>query len=144
MELLDTKAVFLCPQFLWLWETAYIQLPWPLLSSTGRFKQLLIREGRGCKIRDKQTVKRSNSAALGQGHGSLSRDAHNVFELFCKYKTSTTWEELMVNYSMLSTSMETSDWLEPEGWWCWLLLNFTTNQSEECLWTDHTLFEPLL
>ena len=38
-----------------------------------------------------------------------------IFELFCKYKTSSTWEELMANYSMLSTSMETSDWLEPEG-----------------------------
>ena len=83
----------------------------------GRFKQLLIREGRGC--RDKGgTVKRLNSAALGQCPGSPSRDTHNnILELFCRY-----WNPHQVGEvnCLLSTSTETPDGLEPEGWWCWL------------------------
>ena len=54
-------------------------LPWV---PTGRFKQLLMREGMGCEIREKQTVKRS----LGQNPGSSSKDTHsNIFELFFRY-----------------------------------------------------------
>ena len=85
----------------------------------GRFKQLLIRKGRG--RRDKGgTVKRNNSAALGQVPGSPSKDTHNnIFELFCRY-----WNPRRVGEvdCVLPTSRETPDGLEPEGWWCRLPL----------------------
>ena len=78
---------FLCPPFLWLEEIAFIQPPWPSLSSNSRFKQLLTREGRGCQTREKRS-----RAALGQGPGSPSKDTHNnIFELFCRY-----WNPLQV------------------------------------------------
>ena len=54
-------------------------LPWV---PTGRFKQLLMREGMGCETREKQTVKRS----LGQDPGSSSKDTHSsIFDLFFRY-----------------------------------------------------------
>ena len=50
----------------------------------GRFKQLLIREGRGC--RDKVGTVKNNGAALGQGPGSPSSNIqNNIFELFYRY-----------------------------------------------------------
>ena len=59
------------------------------------FKQLLIREGREFKTREKQTFKRNNSAALGLGPGSPSRDTHNdIFELFCRYENPHQVEEV--------------------------------------------------
>ena len=44
-----------CPSFLWLEETAFIQPPGTYLS-VGRFKQLLIMEGRGFENMEKQTI----------------------------------------------------------------------------------------
>ena len=52
-------------------------LPWVPI---GRFKQLLVREGRGCETREKQP-----RAALGQSSVAPSIDTHNIFELFCRY-----------------------------------------------------------
>ena len=50
----------------------------------GRFKQLLIRVERGQG--DKEEQSENNSAALGKGTGSPSRNIHkNIFELFCSY-----------------------------------------------------------
>ena len=47
----------------------------------GRFKLLLIREGRGCETREKQS-----RAALGQGSVPPSKDTHNsISELLCRY-----------------------------------------------------------
>ena len=47
----------------------------------GRFKQLLVKERRGCETREKQS-----RAALGQVPVAPSIDTHNnVFELFCRY-----------------------------------------------------------
>ena len=86
----------------WLQERGFIQPPWPSLSSNSRFKQLLIREGRGCGDKG-GIVKRYNSATLGKGPGPPSRDIHNnTFELFCRY-----WNPHQVGEinSMLPTSM---------------------------------------
>ena len=94
---LGTKA-FLSPPFLWLQVSVSLHVL--LWVPTGSFRELLIREGRGRETREEQS-KRNNSAALGQGPGSPSRDIHNIFELFCKY-----WKPLQVgevNY-MLPTS----------------------------------------
>ena len=62
----------------------------------GRFKQMLIREGRGC--RDKGgTVRRTNSAALGQGPGSPSRDTQTIsLSCFADTESPTRWEKLTV------------------------------------------------
>ena len=47
----------------------------------GRFKPLLIREGRGCETREKQS-----RAALRQGPVSPSKDTHNsISELLYRY-----------------------------------------------------------
>ena len=47
----------------------------------GRFKHLLIREGRGFETREKQS-----RVALGQGALSPRMGTHNnIFELFCRY-----------------------------------------------------------
>ena len=51
-----------------------------------RCKQLVIREWRGCKTREKQTVKRNNSKTLGQGpFFPLKGYTVSIFELFCSY-----------------------------------------------------------
>ena len=93
--LLGTKAL-LCPPFLWLQEIGFIQPPWTPLISKGRFKQLLIREGRGSRGKG-GTVKRNNSAALGQGLGYPSRDIHDdILELFCRYWNPHKVGKLMV------------------------------------------------
>ena len=67
---------FLCPPFLvlrkWAWFSLH-GLPWV---PRGRFGQLLIREGRGCRDQG-GAVKKQGSTALGQGPGSLSREAQN-------------------------------------------------------------------
>ena len=62
------------------------------------------------------TVKRNCSAALGQGPGSLSRNIHNIFELFWDQETPTRWEKLV----LWCLQVLDQDWLELEGWWCWL------------------------
>ena len=55
-------------------------LPWVLM---GRFKQLFTGEGHGCKTREKP---RNLRVALSQEPDSPSRDAQNIFELFCRYE----------------------------------------------------------
>ena len=50
----------------------------------GRFKQFLIREGRRCETKEKQS-----RAALGQALGSPLTDIlNNIFEPFCRYRNS--------------------------------------------------------
>ena len=73
MGLLGTKA-FLCPPFLVFRKWVLIQLPWPSLSSQGRFRQLLIREGGDAKTREEQSS--NSTAALRQNPGPISRDRH--------------------------------------------------------------------
>ena len=105
---------FLCPLFhVCRKQTSFKppDLPWVPM---GRFKQLLIKEGRGWG--NLQST-RNNSAALGQSPGSPSRDIHNnIFELFCRHWNPHQVEE--VNCLLASTS--TPHLSEPEGWWCWL------------------------
>ena len=38
------------------------------------------------KKNESKTNKKNNSVALGQGPGSPSMDAHNIFELFFRYR----------------------------------------------------------
>lgn len=67
MGRLGTKA-FLGPPFLITGNRLLLaSMTFPEFQ-LGRFLQLLITEGRGC--RDKGAVKRNNSTALGQGPGS--------------------------------------------------------------------------
>ena len=111
----------------------------------GRFKQLVIREGRECKTREKQIGKRNNSATLGQGLGSPSRNTYsNIFELFCRYWNPHQMEE--VNCSWRNAVHKQVD-PRPFGTrrlMLWISTYFTVNQSEGCPWANHTLFELLL
>ena len=95
----------------------------------------LSEKGADSETREEQS--RNNSAALGQGPCSPSRDTHkNSFELFCRY-----WNfhpVVKVNCS-LPTITQAPKWLEPEGWWYWLPC-FTTNQSEKHPQANHALF----
>ena len=52
---------------------------------------------------------RQSRAALEQGPISPSTDTHNIFELFKNTETSSRWEKLMINDSLLPTSMEIPD-----------------------------------
>ena len=102
---------FCVPHFLITGNRLFFSLHDALWIPTGRFKQLLIREGRGCGTREKQTVKSlsrvCHTAALGQGPDSPSRDIHNnTFELFYRYWSPHQVEEVTC---MLPTSMETPD-----------------------------------
>ena len=129
---------FLCPLFLWVQEIGFIQPPWLSVSSNGQI-QAVVNWGREGMRDQGETVKRNNSAALGQGPGSPARDTHdNIFELFCR-----DWNPLQVgevNDDMLPTSTETPDQLELEGWWCRLLLTSPpTNQKNV-----HELITPSL
>ena len=56
---------------------------------------MLIREGRGCSNKG-GTVKRNNSAALGQGPGPLNQGIYRAMYLssFTDTETPTRWEEL--------------------------------------------------
>ena len=81
----------------------------------GRFKQLLIRQRRGCKTREKQT-----RAALGQGK------TDNVFKLFCRY-----WKPLQVGELLRCPQA-----CRPQTIWTWRLIMqtptyLTANPSEE-------------
>ena len=67
----------------------------------GRFKLLLIREGRRLETKEKQS-----RSALGQGPVSPSMDTyHNIFELLADTETPSRWEKLTINDGMLTTSM---------------------------------------
>ena len=76
-----------------------------------------------------ETVKRNNSAALGQGPGSPPTDTHNnIFELFCRY-----WNPLQVgrvnNYWWYASHKHVDP--RPVGTWRLMMLTstyLTTNQ----------------
>ena len=82
----------------------------------GRFKQLLVREGRRCETREKQS-----RAALGQSPVAPLTDTHNnTFELFCRYWNRLQVEEVTINYSR-PIHVDARP-VGPDGWWCGLLL----------------------
>ena len=64
-------------------------------SPMGRFKELLIREGRGG--REKERGGRKHKCSLGAGLGFLIRDTHsNIFELFSRTITSNKWKMIAI------------------------------------------------
>ena len=65
---------------------SFHDLPWVL---TGRFKQMLIKEGRGGETREKQTVK--SSPGVRSWFSINAYTYNNIFELFCKH-----WNPLQV------------------------------------------------
>ena len=72
----------------------------------GRFNLLLIREGRGCEIREKQEQPRDNVLFPHQRiHTTIS------LSYFADTETPSRWEKLMINDGMLPTSLETPDQL---------------------------------
>ena len=75
LGLLGAEA-FLCPHFLFLGHGPHsATMNFPEFLRTGSDRQLLIREGRGC--RDPGRTVKNNSADLGQDPGSFSRNTHN-------------------------------------------------------------------
>ena len=100
------------PPISWLQETGFFQPPRPPLSSNRRFKQLLIREGRGMlrlEMNSIETIVQPQERFLREGS---SRDIqNNIFELFCRY-----WNPHQVGETncMLPTSTQTPDPLEPD------------------------------
>jgi len=57
---------------------------------------LLIREGKGRDAETREEQLRDNSAALGQGPSSSSRNTHNIIiEFFCRTKPHNKWKMLM-------------------------------------------------
>lgn len=83
---------FLSPPFLWLQEAAFIQPP---LVPRGTFKQLLIRGGKGCAIREKQS-----SETIMQPWGK----ALDTPISFVDTKNPSRWEMLMINDGMCPQS----------------------------------------
>lgn len=72
---------FFVPHFLFLGNFSLHGLPWV---QKGRFKQLLMRVGRGCG--DLRGTVKNNSAILGHCHGPSSRNIDsNIFKFF--YRT---------------------------------------------------------
>ena len=61
--------------------------------------------GKGGDAETREEQPRNNSAALGQGPGSASRDTHNnIFKLFCRTKTPTKWKMFQREGHSLITS----------------------------------------
>ena len=93
----------------------------------GRFKQLLSREGRGCRDREGQS--RNNSAALG-AESWFPLKGHTWQYLWVVSQILKPHQVGEVN-SMLPHNTHTQDRLEPEGWWCQLpLTSPPTNQKK--------------
>ena len=70
----QVQKPFLVPCFLFVGKRlSLLDFPWV---PKGRFKHLLIREGRECR---KEEQSRNNSAAIKQGPGSSWRDIHNNY-----------------------------------------------------------------
>ena len=88
----------------------------------GKFKQLLIREGRGDLINQEdqgEIVQRNSSAASGRvlpPHQYTHRYLWAALQILKPLQEG----EVNVNNDMLPTSTETPDRIEPD-WWCWLL-----------------------
>ena len=70
----------------------------------GRFKQLLIREGKGCETREKQSGG-TTGATLEQGL-IPQQGIHTTIPLSCSADTEipSSWEKLTVNNQKLSPS----------------------------------------
>ena len=96
--LLDTK-VFLCLLFLVCRKQASFSLHDLSWVPKGRFKQLLIREGRGCGDKAGQ-VKKQYRRLARQSPCSPSRHIHRkIFKLFCRTKTPTKGKMLTTWWS---------------------------------------------
>ena len=103
----------------------------------GRFKLLLIREGRRLETKEKQS-----RSALGQGPVSPSMDTyHNIFELLADTETPSRWEKLTRVFCPQACRPQTS-------WTRGLMMLTPTyliiNPLEECPQVDYALFEQLL
>ena len=89
----------------------------------GKFKQLLIREGRGHLINQEdrgEIVKRNNSAASGQGVLAPHQSTHQYLRAALQIPKPLQVGQVNISNGMLLPSTETPDGLEPD-WWCWLL-----------------------
>ena len=76
---------FCIPHFLFLGNE--FQPPWPSLSSKGQVQAVANQGREGMQKCREEKQSRNNSAALGQGPGSSSRNIHNnIFELFSRTK----------------------------------------------------------
>ena len=95
-----------------------------------RFKQPLLREGRGCGNKG-QTVKINNSVALGQGTGSSSMDIFLYITIFLAILQIMKSPLDAHRHVLRRLMMLTPTYL-------------TTNQSEECPQANYVLFEALL
>ena len=100
MGFLSTKD-FLCLPFLRLQEIGFIQLSRPSLSSKkGKFKQLLIREGRECKRREEQsreTIVQCWGKALVSYERIYTRISLNSV---ADTENPTWWKKLVVSKGM--------------------------------------------
>ena len=113
---LGASRPFCVPPFLWWQKIGFLQpprLPWVL---KGRFKQLLIREGRGYETREKQSVRRNSNVALGQAPGSPLRDTHHSsFELFCRYWRSSGGRSQQLTMVCSSQGHRLNDGMQSTG-----------------------------
>ena len=91
---------FLGPQFLVCRKYVscrFHDLPWV---PKGRFKQLLIRKGRGCG--EKRGAVRKQWCSLGQGSGIPSSETHNnIFSCFADTESPAKWKMLTIWWSIL-------------------------------------------
>ena len=117
----------------WLQEISFIPPPWPSRNSKGRV-QIVVNQGKEGVWDKRGTVKRK-SAAWGRGSGSSSRRTHNsIFKQFCRNWTHPPSPALSLPVGevdcLLPARILTPHQLEPEGWWCWLLVTSPpTNQK---------------
>ena len=87
-----------------------LQTPWPSLSPKGQI-QTVANQGREGIPKTREEQPRNNSAALGQGPGSASRDTHsNIFELFCRAKIPNKWKMLTTWWSILHSREKVTAW----------------------------------
>ena len=108
-------------------------LPWV---PVGRFMQLLIREGR-----DVRPGRNSQEQPLDKVLFPYQWIYTTVsLSYFADTEAALRWEKLMINDSMLPTSLETPGQLDLKVDSIYL----TTKPSKEHPWPDHILFEQLL
>ena len=89
MGLLEMED-FLCPLLLICREEMPVSKTFPELQRVDLHSCWQRKEG-DTEIKEKQL--RNNSAALGQGPSSASRDTYNkIFKLCCRTKTPTKWK----------------------------------------------------
>lgn len=104
------------------------------LSSQGRFKELLIKEGGDAETGRRES--RNNSTALGQALVSPtpSMNIHsNIFELFCRY-----WNPYQKKLTVSSHQHVDPRLVGPEDWQCWLpITSPSTNQKNGFMSWSH-------